>query len=850
MADMNALVHIKDENGNVNNIFPATKIENVEGLQSALNAKANSSDVTSGLAGKVDKVSGKGLSTNDYTTTEKNKLAGIEAQANKTVVDDALSSTSTNPLQNKVVNAAIAGKADASTVTALAETVSGKADASTVTSLTSRVSQAETDIDTLDSRINAIIALPDGSTTADAELVDIRTKADGTTAASAGDAVRDTQAELTSVVKKYALKKTIDVTYSESNGLPKDDGTFFDGGGGWSGSGYVELPTGAVKINYAGHSYNGTSAGNPNITPLAFYTANKTFISCVPVLLNNALQYGSIDVPYTAKYVCMSKLNSEANYLEVICGEAGAYDLNEAFEPEVDWYSRRVTTDDISSYPNNYTSNGEMFSNGYTSPIKGVLTKILTLPQSKEINVYISNGDNFQSNTWRKQFEGISVNNGVCDLLSIAKLDDLMIYPGDEVYVGFIKEQSFKYSASGSTNYHAYNDAGTAVTVDYKASFNVEVCALSNNNKAAVPKGAGKIVSKTKNFETFCNLGFPVSTGLRHGYIAAWGFEPDDNWISTYGIPLIHNGAKISYRLYGYPNISVVTFYDYNNNVLTNESVYADSQTAVCGTIDIPKDAVSVVFTSSANPEKRKAAIIEMEIETPIALATKCIADAVEIRQKKINKICCVGDSLTEGVDYSDHVIIENYPYFLSTELGCSNVNYGKMGLTSKQWWNSYKNSLTFDDTMDVVLIMFGTNGGLTVNTLDTDVEPYNNPDDYADTSVGCYCKLIESIMSQTSNKTQIMLLTPPHSTYSEAQENTVISSEATIRAIAKRYALPVIDVLNESGLNKFNGNVFRPHDGCHFNAKGYHKLATFIASQIKSKFSTFSTDDSYSDER
>ena len=29
------------------------------------------------LANKVDKVSGKGLSTNDYTTTEKNKLAGI-----------------------------------------------------------------------------------------------------------------------------------------------------------------------------------------------------------------------------------------------------------------------------------------------------------------------------------------------------------------------------------------------------------------------------------------------------------------------------------------------------------------------------------------------------------------------------------------------------------------------------------------------------------------------------------------------------------------------------------------------------------------------------------------------------
>ena len=37
------------------------------------------------LSGKVDKVNGKGLSTNDYTTAEKNKLTGIETGANKYV---------------------------------------------------------------------------------------------------------------------------------------------------------------------------------------------------------------------------------------------------------------------------------------------------------------------------------------------------------------------------------------------------------------------------------------------------------------------------------------------------------------------------------------------------------------------------------------------------------------------------------------------------------------------------------------------------------------------------------------------------------------------------------------------
>lgn len=47
------------------------------------------------LTKKVDKISGKGLSTNDYTTAEKNKLAGIETGANKTTINNTLTSTST-----------------------------------------------------------------------------------------------------------------------------------------------------------------------------------------------------------------------------------------------------------------------------------------------------------------------------------------------------------------------------------------------------------------------------------------------------------------------------------------------------------------------------------------------------------------------------------------------------------------------------------------------------------------------------------------------------------------------------------------------------------------------------------
>ena len=46
------------------------------------------SKIKTALAGKVDTVSGKGLSTNDYTTEEKNKLSGIAAGAEENVQSD------------------------------------------------------------------------------------------------------------------------------------------------------------------------------------------------------------------------------------------------------------------------------------------------------------------------------------------------------------------------------------------------------------------------------------------------------------------------------------------------------------------------------------------------------------------------------------------------------------------------------------------------------------------------------------------------------------------------------------------------------------------------------------------
>ena len=74
-------------------------------VNSALNGKAN-------VNHSHDSASS---SANGFLSKEdKSKLDGIATEANKTVVDSSLSSSSTNPVQNKVVNSALNGKANSS----------------------------------------------------------------------------------------------------------------------------------------------------------------------------------------------------------------------------------------------------------------------------------------------------------------------------------------------------------------------------------------------------------------------------------------------------------------------------------------------------------------------------------------------------------------------------------------------------------------------------------------------------------------------------------------------------------------------------------------------------------------
>ena len=152
--------------------------------------------------------------------------------------------------------------------------------------LSSEISRAKEADETLKSRVDVITSLPEGSTTGDAELQDIRVKADGTTATSAGNAVREQVSELKEETVRY--KDTIDnIDSAYTNGIY-----------------YVNANTANMPFTSAGMIIvmgNGSSFGCQLCVSFA---DAKTYIrrKTGGVVWNNWVELDSLDYPHPVAY--------------------------------------------------------------------------------------------------------------------------------------------------------------------------------------------------------------------------------------------------------------------------------------------------------------------------------------------------------------------------------------------------------------------------------------------------------------------------------------------------------------------------------------------------------------------
>lgn len=227
----------------------------------------------------------------------------------------------------------------------------------------------------LNSRIDNIATLPEGSTTADAELTDIRVGADGTTYDSAGTAVRAQVSELKSDLyshiteyKKYYVKGIIENSYPDNktgNLVPYN---------GWSRTDFVEIDSSKVLTIYT-HGWSRVS--NYNV----YYDANKNFISAFNMSHNASYTFTP---PENAKYVVISNISSDVHKTVIEQDNKKIYfSLKDAIELATQYDKSTVYVGDgVYNLLNEYGS--DFFANYNSASSAGIILK-------NNVNVICSN---------------------------------------------------------------------------------------------------------------------------------------------------------------------------------------------------------------------------------------------------------------------------------------------------------------------------------------------------------------------------------------------------------------------------------------------------------------------------
>ena len=271
----------------------------------------------------------------------------------------------------------------------------------TVTSdgINQAISQVESDIDIQAARIDNIIALPDGSTTADAELTDIRIGENGHTYASAGDAVRGQVKEINDALTNFANTQILTQSYILESGGINGSGTEIAGANYMRFADYIPTSKAATII------FNDKGTSTNYALYACYYNDNKVFQS-------RDTTSGGYQIDTSFAYVRLS----------FYCATGADETL---FRSWISWI--------ISSATNDRFLNIERSLKGYIKhDINGI-----TIEMGKAVyNIVHVINNNINLNTWRLYQGDIINGSNILNMWTNSDAEGVIRLVGEDDYIG------------------------------------------------------------------------------------------------------------------------------------------------------------------------------------------------------------------------------------------------------------------------------------------------------------------------------------------------------------------------------------------------------------------------------
>lgn len=260
--------------------------------------------------------------------------------------------------------------------------------------------------------------------------------------------------------------------------------------------------------------------------------------------------------------------------------------------------------------------------------------------------------------------------------------------------------------------------------------------------------------------------------------------------------------------------VALLALYDSSKNFITYIERSSVNKTEYKGTYTVPSNGY-VRFTNWINTDykfniaSKDTGIFRCGMEF-INEYNDTLLDGnyVQHYAYSMDNVLCIGDSLTHGACYAygfdGEAIKENYPYYMQRMLNTEAKDAGYSGISAKGWYNNHATDYDYTN-YNIAFIWLGTNEGLT-DTLDTDVDPYNDYNNYANTNTGCYCKIIEKMKKANPNIVIVLMDLFTDTLHGE--------SNITINKIATKYGLDIIPMndLNAADYPELHGNIANIH--------------------------------------